>query len=424
MIADKHRLLRRVGEGPSGTVYEARNVIVDRRFAVKILHRRLADDVDLVRRFVCDSMTAAAIRHPGIAAVYEAGVANDGAPFLVGEFLDGDNLAACAGGGRQLAAAWVADVAVQVLGALAAAHAAGIVHGNIKPSNVHLLHRTDSPTVVKLVDFGSPGAVRSAGAAPTGPDAPDLAGINCTAPERLLGGREADRRADLYAVGVVMYECLTGRRPFEGSDEREVTARILAGRFPRPIELNPAVPIGLDLLVLRMMAGDPGERPATADEAIAALARFIAPEARAEMGLADVEPPPSPAVVDRVESEPGDAPAEPHETPVPVPSPRPSPLWRRSAPLAAAAMAGALAGAAVFLAVSRDQVPDGRTAAERPAPQPVVENDSGVVVIEVRLPGHEPLRTAVVPGRDRHVEVVPVPLAEVAGDDVLPAEAP
>ncbi|NMC68640.1 MAG: protein kinase, partial [Myxococcales bacterium] len=299
VLDGKYRLARRIGEGGLGAVYEAHHLAIERRYAVKVLHLEVSRDVELVARFQHDPQAAAATGHPGIAEVYDVGETADGAPFLVEEHVGGAGLSSYLREGSRLAVGWSVEVAIRVLSALSAAHAKDVLHRNLKPSNVLVVQEPGAPPDVRLVDFGGSAMVRfsESGLVRTGQiarrafrDGRLVGTPKYLAPEQIAGDLEIDARADLYAAGAILYECVTGRAPFEDPDPQRLAMRVLSDRLVRPIERNPALPLGLDLAILRALARERDERYRTADEMIRDLAPFVPPRVRARLGLVEDEP--------------------------------------------------------------------------------------------------------------------------------------
>jgi pimeloyl-ACP methyl ester carboxylesterase len=251
LLDDRFELDRVAGTGGMGVVYRA----IDRHdgalAAIKLLR---LDGADAERRFVREAETLATLRHPSVVTYLAHGRVGDEL-YLAMEWLEGEDLA------TRLAVAELTveeslDVARQVAEALGAAHARGVVHRDVKPSNVFLVDwRLDR---VKLIDFG---VARRAGATTLTTTGMLVGTPVYMAPEQARGERDVDAGADVYALGTLLYRCLTGRLPFEGDSAAEVLARILADTAPRVRDLVPAIAPELDRLVARFLARDPARRP-------------------------------------------------------------------------------------------------------------------------------------------------------------------
>ena len=254
VLAGRYRLEGCVAYGGVGEVWRATDLVLGRPVAVKLLRAEYAQHPEVLARFRAEARHAGSVSHPGIAQVYDYG--EDGAaasPYLVLELVDGPSLARVLAAGP-LTPAHTMDVLAQAAAGLQAAHAAGLVHRDVKPGNLLV-----GPSgQVKITDFGIAHAAWSAPLTLTGA----LVGTPAyLAPERVMGG-PATPASDLYSLGVVGYQCLTGTVPFEGIPH-EVTA---AHRHRTLPPLSPAVPAGVAELVLDLTARDPAARPASAGE--------------------------------------------------------------------------------------------------------------------------------------------------------------
>ncbi len=258
-----------------GTVYAAQHLLLDQRVALKRLHPELASDESSVARFLREARAAAAIGHPCIVNVLDVGFSEDRAPFIVMELLEGESLATRIVRERRLESTLTADIVCSVLDALEVVHSRGIVHRDLKPDNVFLVGHEGRVDVVKLLDFGI-SKIRDFDGMPT---LHTHTGImlgtpQYMSPEQARGIRGIDHRADLYAAGVMLYEALTGRIPFEASNYHALLQMILAGT-PRPVlELAPDIPPGLATLIETAMARAPEARFQTAKAMRFALNAF------------------------------------------------------------------------------------------------------------------------------------------------------
>jgi eukaryotic-like serine/threonine-protein kinase len=277
LLDNKYRIVRLIGEGGMGAVYEGENARIHRRVAIKVLHSEVAENADAVARFEREAQAAGRIGSEHIVEVLDLGSLPSGARYLVMEFMDGDSLSHRIKERGRLTAQEVFPIARQLLEALAAAHGAGIVHRDLKPDNVYLLtSRRGSKDFVKLLDFGiSKFADMTTGLSMTRTGVV-MGTPYYMAPEQAKGSRELDQRVDLYAVGVVLYEALTGKVPFEAETFNELLFKIVL-ETPRPIEeVTPGVDPNLCAIVRRAMAREPAERFQTAGEFRAALDQWAA----------------------------------------------------------------------------------------------------------------------------------------------------
>jgi serine/threonine protein kinase len=300
VLDGKYRLDRLLGAGGMGIVYEAEHLVLHRRCAVKFLHAEVARNADSVKRFVREAQAASAIGHPGIIDIHDVGVDHDGGPYLVMEFLEGTSLASELARERRLSPAPAVEIVVQALAALAHAHRQGIIHRDLKPDNLFLTGKAGSRRKVKILDFGISRVVGGPAADEHLTRTGTVVGTPLyMSPEQAGGSDDLDQRLDLYAMGVLLYECLTGRLPFEEQGYNRLILQIVSGVFPRPRELDPEIPAALEAVVLKAMAHDRDERYGSAEEMIQALVPFVPPKVLAKLDLpipGSVAPPPPSAV--------------------------------------------------------------------------------------------------------------------------------
>jgi eukaryotic-like serine/threonine-protein kinase len=255
LVAARYELRERVAAGGMGEVWRALDVVLDRPVAVKLLRADYASDSETLARFRAEARHAASLIHPGIAQVYDYGETGDGhPPYLVMELVDGPALTGLLARGP-LDAATTMDVIAQAAAALAAAHAAGLVHRDIKPGN--LLIGPDGQ--VKITDFG---IARAAGSAPITRTGTLIGTPAYLAPERVAGA-SATPASDLYSLGILAWECLAGATPFAGL---EIEVALAHRNLPLP-PLPPGVPAQVAALIAELADKNPAARPATADVA-------------------------------------------------------------------------------------------------------------------------------------------------------------
>jgi len=246
-----YRILDRIGAGGIGDVYRARDTRLGRTVAIKVVKPEIADDPGRREAFLSDARAATSLSHPSIAAVYEVGD-DQGCLFLADEFVPGGTLRAAVGG-RPMNPKLAIDYAVQLSDALADAHAAGAVHGDLKPDNIIVTPKGR----VKILDFGlsawtnGGAARRRAAEQPTAASAADAATIAYLSPEQALGER-GDHRTDIFSLGVMLFEMLTGRQPFASADA--LPLKIVQAPAPAPSTLNANIPRELDPIVQRALA--------------------------------------------------------------------------------------------------------------------------------------------------------------------------
>ncbi len=271
---DRYLLERLIGAGAFGAVYQGRHVRTNGKVALKILRRELMTDGAMLERFMREARMAAAVDHEHAVAVLDADVTDEGVAFIAMELLDGDDLQTLARRENPLHPARVIQLLAQVLDGLAAAHAKGIVHRDMKPANIFVVRRRDvhgnEYEFAKLLDFGI--------SKMDGPTANPLtlAGTTLGTPsymawEQFFDAREVDGRTDIYAIAVILYELLAGRKPYEGDGLPALMQNVrLGGALPLR-GLAPALPVPLCAVIEKAMATKPERRWSNAREFAAAL---------------------------------------------------------------------------------------------------------------------------------------------------------
>ena len=267
LVDERYRVTRRLARGGMATVYVAQDERLDRPVALKVMHPHLADSDAFVERFRREARSAARIVHPGVVSVFDQGIVT-GQGFLVMELIDGTNL-------RQLLRAQGAFTIPQALRytadtleALRAAHRVGVIHRDIKPENI--LVPTDGPA--KVTDFGLARAASEVSMSSTGNMLGTVAYI---APE-IATTAEADARSDIYSVGIMLYEMLTGAVPWAGESPLQIASHHVSDNVPSPSAAQPWIPREIDDLVAALTAREPANRPADASDAIDLVARAAA----------------------------------------------------------------------------------------------------------------------------------------------------
>lgn len=262
VIDGRYQITSVISRGGMATVYSAVDTRLDRTVAVKIMHEHLAQDEEFVSRFIREAKAAAALSHPNLVQVYDQGWNQGGMPavFLVMEYVPGATLRDHLFAVGQLGAQESLEILDQVLTALSYAHRGGIIHRDIKPENIMIT----ADGRAKLGDFGLARAV-STGNTLTA-DANVLMGtVAYLAPEQVQRGI-ADVKSDIYSLGIVLFEMLTGKKPYEGETPIQIAYRHVHDRVPAPSTLTPAITKDVDMLVLRATAPDPGLRYQSAEE--------------------------------------------------------------------------------------------------------------------------------------------------------------
>ena len=251
-----------VGGGSFGTVYRGRQIGLDRVVAIKVPTYEIASDPIMAKRFAREAKATAAVHHPGVVSIFAVGALPDGRPYLVMEYVEGSPLDSILSNGP-IQVVRALGIARQIAKALSETHAAGVVHRDLKPTNIMWRRDRNGDDVITLVDFGI--AICKPGTA----DATRLTANNLIGTPHYMSPEQAhgelvDARADLYALGCLIYELITGETPYAGSGF-EVLLAHLGRPAPRPSDLNPDLPEGIDRLVLALMAKKPSERVASAD---------------------------------------------------------------------------------------------------------------------------------------------------------------
>jgi eukaryotic-like serine/threonine-protein kinase len=266
-------IVRRIGEGGMGEVYQGRHRYIGRDAAIKILRPELSRDERVVKRFFTEARATAAIRHPGIVEILDCDISPSGQAYLVMEYLRGEDLAhrIAKVGELSLDTPLIVDLARQIAAALASAHGLGIVHRDLKPENIFLV---EGPTpLVKILDFGVAKLLYGNGDAHDKTRTGSVLGTPMyMAPEQCRGAGTVDQRADIYALGCVLFEMIARRPPFVRGGAGEVLIAHISEVPPRLSSLAPATPVALDELVADMLAKDPAARPQTMNDLLTRLA--------------------------------------------------------------------------------------------------------------------------------------------------------
>jgi len=292
-MAGEYRLLRKLGEGGFGAVYEAEHPLLKRRAAVKVLHRVADKDSDAVLRFIAEAQAVNQIRNRHIIDVFSFGKLNDGRHFYVMDLLEGQPLDRWIKQQGRVDVSTALQLLTPIAGALDLAHGAGIVHRDLKPQNIFLAWDPNGDTVPKLLDFGM---AKLLGDSPVHTVSGTPIGTPLYMSPEQARGEKVDQRSDVYALGVLCFELLTGRLPFVGDTTVAVLMAHIIQAAPRASETCPEVSPLLDAPLLRMLDKDPTQRPAGAGEALAAL-RQAALESGAELTDAPLRlPRPEPVI--------------------------------------------------------------------------------------------------------------------------------
>ena len=278
VVAGRYRIEALIGEGGMGRVHLARHLELGERVALKVLRRDRSLGDDAEERLRREAKAVARMRGENIARVTDAGVDDAAGPFLVMEYVAGRSLSEVLAADGPVPVERAVDWALQVCVALAEAHGLGIVHRDLKPSNLRLTAREDGTPLVKVLDFGIAKVAQLAVRTLT-ETANMLGSPHYMSPEQIREARAVDARTDVWSLGVVLYELVTNKRPFDAFTMAGVVAAIAADEPASPREHRHDLDEGLAKVILRMLAKDVGERFASTVEAAEALAPFGGPDA-------------------------------------------------------------------------------------------------------------------------------------------------
>ncbi len=260
MVDERYRLDRKIGSGGMADVWLAEDTELDRNVAIKILHDRFAQDKEFVQRFQREAQSAAGLQHPNVVGIFDRGVFRD-TYFIAMEYVDGPSLKDLVKGGMGTKDA--IDFTRQILNAARFAHRKGIIHRDLKPQNVLI----DDEGRARVADFGIARGGENSDITATGSV---MGTAQYLSPEQAQG-KPTTPRSDIYSIGVILYEALTGRVPFEGDSAVAVALKQVSEAPRRPSAINPNIPPALDAVVMRALAKDPDARFKDADAFLRAL---------------------------------------------------------------------------------------------------------------------------------------------------------
>jgi eukaryotic-like serine/threonine-protein kinase len=264
VIENKYRIVRLLGQGGMGAVFEGENVRIRRRVAIKVLHAGFAEKADLVQRFEREAQAAGRIGSEHICEVLDLGILPGGERFMVMEYLEGEPLASRMQTCGQMLPAQIFPIVIEMLDGLGAAHEAGIVHRDLKPDNVFLLRNlAGRADFVKILDFGV-SKFNPLGQQDDGMSMTQTGAVMGTpyymSPEQAKGVKGIDHRSDLFSVGVILYEAVTGRVPFEAETFNELMFKIALEDPPPPETLTPQLDPGVGAIIRKALAREPAHR--------------------------------------------------------------------------------------------------------------------------------------------------------------------
>ena len=274
IVAGKYRVERVLGVGGMGVVVAARHVELGELFALKFLLPNFREDPEVARRFAREARTGIRVKNEHVARVFDVGTLPDGAPYMVMEHLTGKDLANVIEKRGRLPLEEAVDLLLQGCEALCDAHSLGIVHRDLKPANLFVIAGSDGLPFVKVLDFGISKLITTA--------VDDLSATSSAAilgsplymsPEQLTSSKDVDRRADIWSLGIILYETLTGRTPFEADSFVGLTSAILGGKFEPASKKRAGIPPAVDALIASMLKVDRAARLPSVE----ALAQRLAP---------------------------------------------------------------------------------------------------------------------------------------------------
>jgi beta-lactam-binding protein with PASTA domain/tRNA A-37 threonylcarbamoyl transferase component Bud32 len=266
VLGGRYRLVELLGQGGMATIYRARDAQLERDVAVKILRPEYGADPDFNERFRHEAQAAASLNHPNVVAVYDYGTDPVG-PFIVMELVEGEDLSTIIHRSGALPPRAAARLVAQAARAVAAAHARGVVHRDIKPGNILVTHEGR----VKVADFGIARALSESALTLPGTT---LGSVHYFSPEQARG-ELATPASDIYSLGIVLFELLTGRRPWTGDTAAAIATARLTGAVPSPAAVHGGIPAALDLIARKALATNPDDRYASANDLADALERYV-----------------------------------------------------------------------------------------------------------------------------------------------------
>lgn len=279
-LGGRYQIIERVGGGGMALVYKAQDILLNRYVAIKVLRQQFVNDEEFIRRFRREAQSAASLSHPNIVSVYDVGQ-EDEVHYIVMEFVEGQNLNEIIKERAPLQVEEAVRIASQIADALDHAHQNQIIHRDIKPHNI-LIGRNGW---VKVTDFGIARAVTSTTITQTGSV---VGSVHYFSPEHAKGVATGEK-SDLYSLGIVLYQMLTGRLPFLGESPISVALKHLQEHFDEPRTVNPMIPQSVENIILKSMRKNPGERYESAKEMLRDLETCLLPERRMESKLAFID---------------------------------------------------------------------------------------------------------------------------------------
>jgi eukaryotic-like serine/threonine-protein kinase len=329
VIAGRYRLERLLGQGGMGVVWAAVHTVTGKRVALKFVRGSTQRAPELRRRFLREARAASAVAHPNVVGVHDVFELDAQTLIMVMDLLEGETLGQRLAREEALPLGAAADILIQVVSAVGAAHAAGVVHRDLKPDNVFLVTAGTGTPDVRVLDFGIAKLVVAEGVLPETANITGSGAILGTpsymSPEQACGERDLDHRTDVWSIGAILYECLSGARPIDGENMGQVVKRLLTGVITPLSAVVPSVPADIDDLVRRMLTRNPDGRPSDLREVFEVLAGHASVTAPS-FGCA------APSQLDLSISSGGELPAFEEIHPADAPAARPQTIGAHSIP--------------------------------------------------------------------------------------------
>ena len=274
VLAGKYRVERVLGMGGMGVVVAAMHLDLHELRAIKFMLSTALDNAEAVERFMREARAAARLRSEHVARVHDVGHLDNGAPYMVMEYLAGADLGSVLKQRGPLPAHEAALYAIQVCSALAEAHSSGVIHRDLKPANLFLTQRPDGTPCVKVLDFGISKVTGAGSDFEMTKTHAVLGSPHYMSPEQMRSSRSVDARTDIWSLGVILYKLVTGKAPFRGQNITELISAVLEGAPPAPSTLRAGLPLGLDEIIARCLSRKPEGRYPSVNDLAAALMPF------------------------------------------------------------------------------------------------------------------------------------------------------
>jgi eukaryotic-like serine/threonine-protein kinase len=397
----KYEIVRVIGSGGGGVVYEAMHPELKKRVAVKTLHPKLAENPEATRRFLREGEAASRIRHPHVVDIADVGV-HEGQPFLVMEYLEGRDLKAYLNARGPLSLTEAVDLMLPVIAAVGAGHDAGVVHRDLKPHNVFIASGRGVGAHPKVLDFGVSKLIDANPSSISWSGVEVMMGTLCyMAPEQVRGLRHLDARVDQYALGLILYECLTGTRVHAGDDQVAIIRNISEGAIQPPRNERPDLPPEFEAALMQALSTRPEDRFASVYDFGRALLPFAGERAalvwRAVFeSLPSTQRRPIPPRATVLLDEP-ELPVEQRPRTATLPSassPSPPRPRRRLLLLMALSLVPVLLGAGIAALVARRRAAPPAPEVAAPAPTPPPPRGTAIEPLPTRAPSSPPAAAA------------------------------